>query len=258
MNWFDAGVNLLDKRFDAVDVIQRALDAGVSRICIITTQPKEWDAAARLYQLFPDVCCYTVGVHPHHAKEITDADLEQLRAAAKKDGVVAIGECGLDFNRNFSPPDVQVQVFRAQLDIAVNLQLPVYLHERDAFAAQTACLEPVLASLVGGIAHCFTGDEQQLHAYLDMGLFIGVTGWACDDKRGDALRAALSHIPLDRVILETDAPYLFPKTLRPRTKNNEPAYLPHIGEQVSKLMEVSLTQLADNSYANTCRLFAQK
>ena len=108
MSWFDAGVNLLDSRFDVDDVISRAVSAGVKKLCIITTHPNEWDAAKALYERYPDTCCYTVGVHPHNAKDVTEDDLERLKLLAQHEGVVAIGECGLDFNRNFSPKDTSM------------------------------------------------------------------------------------------------------------------------------------------------------
>jgi TatD DNase family protein len=256
MSWFDAGVNLLDSRFDVDDVISRAVSAGVKKLCIITTHPNEWDAAKALYERYPDTCCYTVGVHPHNAKDVTEDDLERLKLLAQHEGVVAIGECGLDFNRNFSPKDTQISIFKAQLSIAVDLEMPVYLHERDAFSQQVACLRPVLPHLKAGIAHCFTGTYEQMKSYIDMGLFIGITGWVCDEKRGQDLRDAVTHLPLERLIVETDAPYLYPKTLKPRKRNNEPAFLPHIGEQLSNLMGVSTQTLQDSSYANTCTLFS--
>jgi len=256
MSWFDAGVNLLDRRFNAQDVILRAQDAGVSRLCIITTHPNEWERAATLHSQFPDVCCYTIGVHPHNAKDVVESDYQRLCEFASLPGAVAVGECGLDFNRNFSPPEIQIAVFEAQLDIANQLQRPVYLHERDAFNQQMACLHKVKDSLAGGVAHCFTGGNIELKAYLALGLYIGITGWACDENKGQLLRTAVPNIPLDRIVLETDAPYLFPKTLRPRKRNNEPAYLPHIAEDISELMQVSPAILRQNSYANSCRLFS--
>ena len=256
MPWFDAGVNLLDRRFNAQEVVLRAIDAGVTRLCIITTHPGEWERAVALYQQFPNVCCYTVGIHPHNAKDAIASDFERLREFAQLPGAVAIGECGLDFNRNFSPKEAQLSAFEAQLQIASELKMPVYLHERDAFSDQIACLKKIQNSFVGGIAHCFTGNKESLDAYLNMGLYIGITGWACDENKGQILRTAISHIPLDRIILETDAPYLFPKTLRPRKRNNEPMFLPHIAEQIGELMHVSTEILRDSSYVNACRLFS--
>lgn len=255
MKWFDAGVNLLDPRLNDESTLHAAIEAGVDKLCIITSQPSEWEAAKRWYERFPEHVCYTVGVHPHCAKLVEDAHWAQLRQAAESDGVVAIGECGLDFNRNFSPQPIQIQVFEKQLALAGELGLPVYLHERDAFEQQVACLAAVSDKLAGGIAHCFTGTPEQMHTYLEMGLYIGVTGWVCDPKRGDALREAVTTLPLERLVLETDAPYLFPKTLRPRKKDNLPAYLPHIGQELANLLQISATTLSQVSYANTGKLF---
>lgn len=256
MSWFDAGVNLLDRRFNAQEIVTRAIDAGVSRLCIITTHPNEWEQAVNLHNQFPQICCFTIGIHPHNAKDALAHDFECLREFAQLPGAVAIGECGLDFNRNFSPKAVQISVFESQLEIASELNMPVYLHERDAFKEQFACLDTMRGKLVGGIAHCFTGNKQTLDAYLNLGLYIGVTGWVCDENRGIELRSAVPHIPLNKIILETDAPYLYPKTLRPRKRNNEPAFLPHIGEQVSDLLEISSEKLRSYSYVNACRLFS--
>ncbi|MCU7553265.1 TatD family hydrolase [Alteromonas sp. ASW11-19] len=258
MQWFDAGVNLLDRRFDADAVLAEAREAGVKRICMITTHPDEWEAAASLYAAHPQQLCYTVGVHPHNAKDVRPEHYTQLRSVAAAPGVVAIGECGLDFNRNFSPPNVQREVFREQLKLAVALGLPVYLHERDAFADQQTILNEFAADLSGGLAHCFTGDQATMQAYLDMGLHIGITGWVCDPKRGESLREAVKALPLDRLILETDAPYLFPKSLRPRKRNNTPATLPHIATQLAELLESSTAELSNTSYANSCDLFGLK
>ncbi|GEA07179.1 3'-5' ssDNA/RNA exonuclease TatD [Alteromonas sp. KUL42] len=256
MAWFDAGVNLLDSRFEIDEVVARATDAGVSKLCVITTHPSEWDAAIALYNKYPSQCCYTIGVHPHNAKDVTLDHYETIRQLARQPGCVAIGECGLDFNRNFSPQDVQLRVFEEQLKLAADLQLPVYLHERDAFEQQIALLGRYMPSLKGGIAHCFTGDSTQVKQYLSLGLYIGITGWVCDEKRGEALRDAVKQVPLDKIILETDAPYLFPKTLRPRKRNNEPAFLPHIANQLGEYLHVETDKLRNYSYANTCRLFS--
>ncbi|QCZ94754.1 TatD family hydrolase [Salinimonas iocasae] len=253
MQWFDAGVNLLDSRFAPHEVINRARENNVTGLCLITTEPSEWEAAAALYQQYPDTLCYTIGVHPHNARLVTDDDLKRLEQLATAPGVVAVGECGLDFNRDFSPRDTQVAVFKAQLDIAQRLHKPVYLHERDAFEHQIACLEQVKG--IEGIAHCFTGTSEQMQAYLARGLYIGITGWLCDPKRGESLREALQDLPLDRLILETDAPYLFPKNKRPRKRNNEPAFISAVAEEVGALLNKPIEDIAAVSVTNTFRLF---
>jgi TatD DNase family protein len=255
MKWFDAGVNLLDSRLQPEQIIMSAVDAGVSRLCVITTHPNEWQRAYELYQQFPEHICYTIGVHPHHAKDVTPQDWQTMRHAVTLPGVVAIGECGLDFNRNFSPKEQQIEVFERQLAVAVECQLPVYLHERDAFAQQHKILANVANTLAGGIAHCFTGTQEQMQAYLALGLYIGITGWVCDDKRGQDLRDSVRTLPLSKLILETDAPYLFPKNRRPRARHNEPAFLPAIGEYVAQLTKNTPSYISEVSYANSCQLF---
>ena len=255
MQWFDAGVNLLDPRFDAAETLAQAAAAAVTKVCVITTEPDEWEAAYALYCQFPEQVCYTLGVHPHNASKVTASDWTRLVQLAARPGMVAVGECGLDFLRNLSPQDVQLQVFEQQLQLACELKLPVYLHERDAFTQQYKLLTQYRNSLVGGIAHCFTTHREHLNAYLELDLYIGITGWVCDPKRGDDLRDAMTALPLNRLILETDAPYLFPKNLRPRQRNNQPAFLPSIGEQVAELKQCSLEEVARVSYANAMQLF---
>ena len=255
MAWFDAGVNMFDARMPVEQTIENALAAGVSRLCLITTHPDEWQQAEDYYHQYPQQLCYTLGVHPHNAKDARPDHWQELRARAERPGVVAVGECGLDFNRDFSPRDVQITVFKKQLELAQKINKPLYLHERDAFDEQVACLTPLIESIPGGIAHCFTGTSQQMQRYLQLGLHIGITGWVCDPKRGVSVREALPALPLERLILETDAPYLYPKSRRPRQRNNAPANLPHIGTEVASILGVDVEVLEVNSFNNARRLF---
>ncbi|MCW8107978.1 TatD family hydrolase [Alteromonas ponticola] len=258
MSWFDAGVNLLDRRFDPHAVIENAIAAGVDKLCVITTQPDEWLLAEKLAYAYPDNLVFTVGIHPHNAKLAKPDDFTQLSDIISHTQAVAVGECGLDFNRNFSPPDVQRNVFDQQLQVAIEAGKPVYLHERDAFEDQVTILAPYLPQLKGGLAHCFTGSAPQLQAYVAMGFYIGITGWLCDDKRNQLLVEAVRALPLDKVVLETDAPYLFPKNRRPRARNNEPAFLPSIAEKLSEVINLPSETLQQTSYANACKLFGIK
>ena len=255
MPWFDAGVNLFDDRMPAEQTITLAAQAGVDRLCLITTHPDEWEVAEQLYLQHPDRLCYTLGIHPHHAKDARPVHWDILIEKATLPGVVAIGECGLDYNRDFSPREVQRSVFERQLSIATELKKPVYLHERDAFDHQHQLLAQYISALPGGIAHCFTGDVAQMKSYLALGLYIGVTGWLCDEKRGSSLRDAVQQLPLERLILETDAPYLYPKTLKPRRRNNTPANLPHIGQALATLVKQELEIIEQASYTNSLTLF---
>lgn len=256
MAWFDAGVNLLDERFDAEKVIESAIEADVKKLCVITTHAQEWDKAIALYQQYPNNLVYTLGFHPHHAKDAREQDYVRLESLLTCPGAVAVGECGLDFNRNFSAQNIQVDVFIAQLNIAKKLGKPVYLHERDAFNQQIDCLVSVFGdNAINGIAHCFTGTQQQMQAYLYKGLYIGITGWLCDFKRGEALRDSIRTLPLNRLVLETDAPYLFPKNVRPRRRQNEPALLPYIAEYYSQVSNHKLSDIEELSYTNALALF---
>lgn len=251
MPWFDIGVNLTNPRLPLPDVINQAHAAGVTQLAITGTSVADSQQAAQLAAEYNVVS--TAGIHPHYASDAPSDYIAQLTQLAAHSHVVAIGECGLDFNRNFSTPEQQIVVFRAQLALAEQLAMPVFLHERDAFEQQLTCLDahPGLP----GVAHCFTGSLEQMQAYLQRGLYIGITGWLCDEKRGGALREAVPHLPLDKLLLETDAPYLLPKRLPGKHKFNQPANLPWIAEQLAALMHLEPATLMQHSYANACRLF---
>lgn len=253
MRWFDTGVNLFSPQFagQEQEIIQDAVTAGINRCLLISSDLAEAEKNRHFCQTTP-TCYTTAGVHPHQAALVASDWQARLANQFSDPQVVAIGECGLDFNRDFSPRAQQQQVFSAQLALAQQYQKPVYLHERDAFTTQVAMLaeQPPPA----GIAHCFTGDQQQLKTYLDLGLYIGITGWLCDERRGQCLQQSLAYIPIDRLILETDAPYLTPRTIRPRPRHCTPALLPAIGTEVARLTGRSLYDVAEQSYLNSCRL----
>jgi TatD DNase family protein len=229
----DIGANLTSKNFqrDLPAVIERAAAAGVHTLVVTGTSLAVSRAAADLAQRPARAALYaTAGVHPHHAVEATGDWLATLRALAGRPRVVALGECGLDFNRDYSPRPDQLRCFRAQLELAAELRLPVFLHERDAHDAFTGILREHRASLAGAVVHCFTGTRAQLEAYLSLDLHIGITGWVCDERRGRDLIACVPAIPAGRLMIETDAPYLLPRNMPspPRDRRNEPAFLPHV------------------------------
>jgi len=259
MFWCDIGVNFTDKRLVFEPVLERALAANVSHIIITGTSLDKSQQAIRLAEQYPENLSTTAGVHPHDASQFTVQTINELKTLAKSDRVVAIGECGLDFNRNFSTPEQQLFAFEQQLKLACELGLPVFLHERDAFDAQIELLTKYRKELKGGVVHCFTGDIEQMNRYLDLDLYIGITGWVCDLKRGQALRKAVKSLPLNRILLETDAPYLRPKGLANNRKvdssNNEPAYLPFIAGEVATLMATDIKTLQLASQVNTQALF---
>lgn len=254
--WCDIGVNLFSSQFDAdrQQVLQRAHTAGVAQLILIGSDIAESQQNIAFCQQHSG-CFSTAGVHPHQAAQVTHGWQSELKQLLTQSEVVAVGECGLDFNRDFSPRPVQQQVFAAQLQLAKQSNKPVYLHERDAFATQFAMLQE--QQIQHGVAHCFTGDIAQVKAYLDLGLYIGITGWLCDERRGGALRQALQYIPLDRLLLETDAPYLLPRDLSPKpaSRRNEPAFLPHIAAVLANLRQLTTETLATQLLANSQQLF---
>ncbi len=259
MSWCDIGVNFTDKRLDFEPVFERAMAADIDHIIITGTSLDKSQQAIQLAEQYPSHLSTTAGVHPHDASQFSLQTINELKALAKSNRVVAIGECGLDFNRNFSTPEQQFFAFEQQLKLACELGLPVFLHERDAFEAQIKFLTKYRNALKGGVVHCFTGNIQQMNHYLDLDLYIGITGWVCDLKRGQALRDAVKSLPLNRILLETDAPYLRPKGLANNRKvdngNNEPAYLPYVAEEIASLMATDIKTLQISSQANTHALF---
>ncbi len=229
----DIGANLTSKSFgrDLPAVLERAADAGVDTIIVTGTSLAVSRAAADLAQRAGRVSLFaTAGVHPHHAVEATGDWLEQLRALAGHPQVVAIGECGLDFNRNYSAREDQIRCFRAQLELAAQVRRPVFLHERDAHDTFIGIVREHRSSLAGAVIHCFTGTRNHLEAYLALDLHIGITGWICDERRGRELVGLMPAIPTTRLMIETDAPYLLPRNMPspPRDRRNEPAFLPFV------------------------------
>lgn len=255
----DIGANLTHDSFDADRdaVLHRAAEAGVARLVVTGTTVAASTQAFELARAHPGVVYATAGVHPHHAAELDAAGLEALRALLAHDAVVAVGECGLDFFRNFSPPDAQQRAFAAQLELAAETGHPVFLHQRDAHEPFLEQLRPARDRLNGGVAHCFTGGPAELTDYLDLDLYIGVTGWICDERRGHALREALPGIPLERLLIETDAPYLLPRDYRPapKARRNEPFLLAHILERVAEHLGRPAAEIAHTTTANAARLF---
>lgn len=255
----DIGANLTHSSFaaDLEQVMERALAAGVTRQVVTGTDLASSRAAADLAAAHPRLLWSTAGVHPHHAASFAPAlraHLEELLALPR---VVAVGECGLDYFRDLSPRPAQRAAFLAQLEIAARAGKPVFLHQRDAHEDFTAILAEHRAALKGGVAHCFTGGPAELEAYLGLDLSVGITGWVCDERRGGALRAAVPRIPRERLLLETDAPYLLPRDLAPppKSRRNEPAYLPHIAATVAALRGESLASVAEASTQNAVRFF---
>ena len=259
MKLIDIGVNLTAKSFrkDLPQVIERALNAGVTKMIVTGTNIEHSEAAIRLTEDYPGILYTTVGVHPHHARECENSTINILQEMAQHPNVVAIGECGLDFNRNFSPEDAQLKWFEAQLELACGVHLPVFLHQRDAHNEFIKILNRWRSGLANAVAHCFTGNAEEVRNYIDMDMHIGVTGWICDERRGQPLQEAVKYIPQNRIMIETDAPYLLPRDLKPKPKDNrnEPAYLPHICQVVAHYRKEDADQLAELTTETAVKFF---
>jgi TatD DNase family protein len=236
----DIGINLMHRSFNAdrEDVLKRAQTAGVKQLVLTGTAVRSSQEASAYARKYPGVLYSTAGVHPHDAKSCTPETIPALRKLAERPEVVAIGECGLDYNRDFSPRPVQDQWFEEQIKLAVEMKMPLFLHEREAHARFIEIMGKFKGSLPKAVVHCFTGNQYELDRYLKMGLYIGITGWICDERRGTHLRELVRKIPLDKLMLETDAPFLTPRDMRPAPKDgrNEPAFLPHVLNAVAKAM----------------------
>ena len=260
----DIGVNLSNSRFagDTADTLQRARKAGVSRMVLTGTSVKESRGVLALCREFaadfPEILYATAGIHPHDAKTLNSESMAALRELAAAPEVVALGEMGLDFNRNFSTPLEQERAFEAQLELAVELQLPLFLHERDAFDRQLQILTAYRDHLAGAVAHCFTGSKKALFGYLDLDMHIGITGWICDQKRGEALQGLVNNIPLNRLMVETDAPFLLPKNMSepPKGKRNEPGFLPWVIEGIAEYRSETVEQITRATTDNALRFFS--
>ncbi|HTE42380.1 MAG TPA: TatD family hydrolase [Steroidobacteraceae bacterium] len=255
----DIGLNLTHDSFDPDrdQLLAAAREAGVEYMLITGASLAGAQAAVDLARRHPERMRATAGIHPHHATELNSSRLPLLRQLLEQPEVVASGECGLDYFRNFSPQADQERAFRLQLELATSVGKPVFLHQRDAHAPFLSILKEYWPRLKGGVAHCFTGDLNEARDYLDMGLYIGITGWICDERRGMHLREVVRHIPHDRLLIETDAPYLLPRDLKPKptSRRNVPAYLPHILRAVAAARGEDAESLAAATTQNARQLF---
>ena len=258
--YIDIGVNLTGSSFkkDINQVIERAREVNVEHLIVTGTNTEHSEKAIKLTDQYESICYATVGLHPHHASDYSNTLDSELRDMLNHKGVVAIGECGLDFNRNFSTREEQIRAFEAQIEIAIDTQKPLFLHQRDAHEDFISIIRSCRSDLNQIVAHCFTGNIEEVNDYVLLDMYVGVTGWICDERRGQSLQQAVKHIPIDRIMLETDAPYLLPRDAqqKPVEKNrNEPYYLPHIARSVARHMELDEAKLITAAFENSCEFF---
>ncbi len=257
MELIDIGVNLAHDSFDADldSVMHRAAAAGVAQMVVTGSSEESIRKAIALSAAHPGVLFATAGVHPHHAADVSADTLPALKELARDSHVVAVGECGLDYFRDFSPRDLQRRAFAWQLELAAVTGKPVFLHQRDAHEDFIAILRE--HRVTSGVAHCFTAGEHERDAYLELGLHIGITGWINDERRGLHLRQVVKGIPADRLLLETDAPYLMPRDISPKpaSRRNEPAFLPYVARAIAAARGEAPEAVAAASAAVARKLF---
>lgn len=259
MELIDIGANLTHQSFkhDLSAVISSSSKAGLSHIIVTGTDFKSSGEAHELCCKYPGFISATAGYHPHVASACDTEAMKLIGDLAAYSSTVAIGECGLDYNRHYSSVADQLRTFELHLQLAVETQKPLFLHQRDAHDDFYRLLSQYRGSIVGGVVHCFTDSKRALQDYLQLDMYIGITGWVCDERRGRELQQLVSIIPEDRLLLETDAPYLLPRTIKPKpsSRRNEPSYLFEVANTVAVCRGVPLAVLAEETTANAKRLF---
>lgn len=262
----DIGSNLTNESFksDLPEVIQRAKEQGVSAIIATGTTAESSIKAQQLASNHPHYLYSTAGVHPHEADHYSNQTEKILRQLLKSQGraqIVAVGETGLDYYRQFSTQANQIKAFESQIQLAKDTHLPLFLHEREAFNDFYAIIKGHFSSLTNkAVVHCFTGNQDALKAYLDLGLYIGITGWLSDKKRGENLREIIRYAPLDRLMIETDAPYLTPqqkgvKELLQQSRRNEPCSLRFTANKLAECLGIKPETLIEATTRTTCEFF---
>ncbi len=255
----DIGINLAHASYDhdRAEVVQRALNAGVERMVITGSTLESAARAISICRQWPGLMRATAGVHPHHAQEFLDEDLPRLQQLLQDPMVTSAGECGLDYCRDFSPRGDQRRALTGQLELAARLGKPVFLHQRDAHRDFMAIVSDYLPRLPKAVVHCFTGSGPELDEYLDAGLFVGITGWICDERRGLGVKALVPRIPLARLMIETDGPYLMPRNVKPKPshRRNEPMYLQQVFEVICEIRPEDPQAIAGATTTNALAFF---
>ena len=255
-NFFDIGINLTHEsfEFDYKNVLEKAFANNINKICLTGTSILDSERCLEIAKEFEKNLITTVGIHPHNADSFDESTKFKIFELAKSSLVRAIGETGLDFNRNFSSKKNQIKSFIDHIRIANKVNLPLFLHQRDAHKDFINCVsnEEILTK---GVVHCFTGSVSELYDYLDHDLYIGITGWLCDPKRGKDLEQVIPKIPLEKLMIETDSPYLLPKNIKVKNRRNEPYLLPVIFNKICSLRKESNEVIQNQIYENSMNFF---
>ncbi len=255
----DIACNFTSDRFDndLDEVINQAIVNNITKFGLICSRLSDIDKLLEIYNRYSKDMFFTIGVHPHHANEINEEYLKKLKEVINNNNPHAIGETGLDFFRNLSTYEEQIFAFEEQIKIAIDTNKPLFLHQRDSHDDFIKILRKYSSDINKSVVHCFTGTKEQLNDYLELDCYIGVTGWICDAKRNVELRKTIKNIPLERLMIETDCPYLIPKNLEEKPKNNrnEPIYLNHIANEVATLMKKDINDIREKTYKTTLSFF---
>jgi len=259
-NLFDIACNFSSDRFesDLNEVIKRAKNNNVTKFLLVSASLKDAEKVNKIYQDNKDSCFLTIGAHPHHANEFNSSSPSEMKRLIEVYKPHSVGETGLDFFRNISSYEEQVFAFEEQIQIAIETNLPLFLHQRDAHDDFLKIISKYKNDISKAVVHCFTGTQEELDDYLELGFHIGLTGWICDERRNIDLRKSLKNIPLDKLMIETDCPYLIPRNLsdKPKNNRNEPAYLPHIANEIALLINLDKDKLIDITYKNSISFFS--
>ena len=255
----DIACNFTSDRFDndLDEVINQAIVNNITKFGLICSRLRDIDKLLEIYNRYSKDMFFTIGVHPHHANEINEEYLKKLKEVINNNNPHAIGETGLDFFRNLSTYEEQIFAFEEQIKIAIDTNKPLFLHQRDSHDDFIKILRKYSSDINKSVVHCFTGTKEQLNDYLELDCYIGVTGWICDAKRNVELRKTIKNIPLERLMIETDCPYLIPKNLEEKPKNNrnEPTYLNHIANEVATLMKKDINDIREKTYKTSLSFF---
>jgi len=255
--YIDIGINLTNKQFynEHEEIINRALDQGVEHMILTGTSVRGSKESAEIAEEYPEILFSTAGIHPHDAKSFNGESIAELRKLLKQDHVISVGECGLDFDRDFSPRPMQEKCYMAQLELAIEVNKPLFLHERSAFKRFNDITDEYLSQLPEAVVHCFTGTLDEAKTYLDKGFYLGFTGAISDEKRFKHLEDVIKYVPLDRMMIETDAPFMLPKNMpRMQNRRNEPSFLPYVAQTIAHLKRISISDVADET-TETARNF---
>ncbi|MBB4807936.1 TatD DNase family protein [Chryseobacterium defluvii] len=256
--YIDIGINLTNKQFinEHDEIINRALDHGVEHMILTGTSVRGSKESSEIAEDYPEILLSTAGIHPHDAKSYNDQSINELRKLLKLSHVVSVGECGLDFDRDFSPRPAQEKCYHAQLQLAIEVNKPLFLHERAAFKRFNEITDEYLAQLPEAVVHCFTGTLEEAKIYLDQGFYLGFTGSISDEKRFKHLEEVIQYTPLDRMMIETDAPFMLPKNMpRQQNRRNEPSFLPYVAQTIARIKKISISEVADETTETTRNFF---